>query len=176
MANTVTATLQLTGSGTFEKDTDLTSAVEAFSIGSNDFDEIKHEFTNGTGNNQINSIWFDERTIAASGNDDLDLAGGLTDVYGATITFAILKIILIDIDTPDGTKSVLVGPAGVANGFQGPFGGTGATVYLTVKESLYIVEPWTGWTVTAGTGDILRVTNGSGAASVIYRILLGGEV
>lgn len=173
MANTLTATLEIKGQGTFEKDTDVTSAIESFSIGSNDFDEIKTDWTNGTGSNQANSLWTDERTLANGATDSLDLAGGLTDVYGATITFAVLKCLLIHIDSADGTKALRVGPRSVSNAFTGPWGD--ATDFVTVHKTLYMEEPFTGWTVTAGTGDLLIVNNNSGV-SVTYRILLMGEV
>lgn len=173
MANILTATLSISGQGTFEKETDLTSLVESFSIGSNDFDSISTEWTNGTGNNQANSLWTDERTLADTATDSLDLAGGLTDAFGATITFAVLKCILIAIDSPDGTKRLRVGPRSVANAFVGPFGD--ASDFLTIYKQLYIEEPFTGWTVTSGTGDLLIVNNNSGG-SVTYRILLMGEV
>lgn len=175
MPNTLTATLSISGQGTFEKDTDLTSLVESFSIGSNDFDSISTEWTNGTGSVQANSMWTDERTLANGATDSLDLAGGLTDAFGATITFTVLKCILIAIDAPDGTKALRVGPNAVANAFQGPFGAVSANVYLTVMKQLYIEEPYTGWTVTAGSADLLVINNNSGV-SVTYRILLLGEV
>lgn len=173
MANTLTATLSISGQGTFEKDTDLTSLIESFSIGSNDFDAITTEWTNGTSSNQANSMWTDERTLATTTTDSLDLAGGLTDAFGATITFAVLKCILIAIDAPDGTKALRVGPRSVANAFIGPWGD--ASDFVTVHKTFYIEEPYTGWTVTAGTGDLLIINNNT-ASSVTYRILLLGEV
>lgn len=176
MANTLTATLQVTGQGLLEKDTDMSAPADPFSIGSNGFDEIKTELTDGTGSGQANSMWLDERTINASSNDDLDLAGGLTNVYGETITFTAIKVLLIAIDSPDGTKSVRLGPANVSNGWQGPWGGTGATVYETIHDWSVKSNKYGGWSVTAGTGDILRITNPSGSASVTYRILLIGTV
>jgi hypothetical protein len=168
---TLTFTFQVTGTGSYEKDTDLSSAVESYSIGSNDLDAISHEFTNGTGNNQANTIWSDERTLANGGTDSLDLAGGLTDVFGSTLTFTKIKAILIDIDAPDGTKALRVGPRSVANAFTGPWGD--ASDFITVTRTYYQVEPYSGWTVTAGTGDLLVVNNNSGV-SVTYRIVLLG--
>ena len=173
MANIVTATIQLQVNGTFEKETDLTSAIESFATGSNDFDAIKEEYTDGTGSNQIKSLWFDERTLTTTATDSLDLAGGLTDVYGATITFTVLKFILIDIDAPDGTKVLRVGPRSVANAFVGPFGDS--SDFVNVYRTFYISEPYTGWTVTAGTGDLLVINNNT-AGSITYRIMVGGEV
>ena len=175
MANTLTATCDLTVRGSFEKDTDLTSLIDAFATGSNDFDAITMELTNGTGTGQANSKWEDTRTLAASGNDDLDLAGGLTDAFGATITFTKIKFLVVTLDAPDGTLSLRVGPQGVANAWQGPFGGTGATVYKTVTQAEILVFDKYGFSVTAATGDILRINNPS-ASSVVYHIFMIGTV
>ena len=173
MAKTLTATINLTANGTYENDTDLTSLIESFSIGSNDLDAISHEFTNGTGNNQVNTLWSDERTLATLTTDSLDLAGALTDAFGSTLTFTRIKAILIDIDAPDGTKALRVGPRAVANAFQGPWGGVGAEAYSTVHRTFYQVEPYTGWLVTAGTADLLIINNNT-AGSVTYRIVILG--
>src|SRR5690349_14906604 len=41
----------------------------------------------GTGNNQANTMFADTRTLTASSSENLDLAGGLTDPLGGTLTF-----------------------------------------------------------------------------------------
>ena len=38
--------------------------------------------TDGTGANQAKAVFADERTLAASATENLDLAGGLTDAFG----------------------------------------------------------------------------------------------
>lgn len=175
MANTLTGTISISGQFTYEKDTDLSSAFESFAIGSNDLDAIAAEFTNGTGNEQATHIWADERTLANGADDSLDLAGGLTDVYGATLTFTKIKAILIDIDSPDGTKFLKVGPNNTSNAFVGPWGANAANVYETVYQTMYKVHPFAGWTVAATTGDLLIISNTStGSVSCTYRIVLVG--
>src|SRR5689334_6535911 len=81
---------------------------------------------NGTGANQADRLFSDTRTIAISGTDDLDLAGVLTDAFGATSTFVKVKVIAIAAAAAN-TNTVVVGNA-AANQFQGPFGAVTHTV------------------------------------------------
>ena len=107
--------------------------------------------------------------------DNIDLSGVLADGVGNTgLVFAKIKLAVVALYSPDGTIALRVGPQGVANPWQGPYGGSGATVYKTVKYwDVIDYDPVTGTTVTAGTGDILGIYNPGGVA-VDYQILLAG--
>jgi hypothetical protein len=166
------AVFALTGSGTLTSPKDLSTPTDAVAIGSGNFDEVAIEFADGNGSEEAEAWWHDERTVAATTADNIDLAGSLTGPFGVTVTALKIKWIILAIDTPDGIKTIRVGPRGVSNAFQGPWGGTGATVYQDVTHHLPLFEPFTGWTVTAGTGDILGIYNPS-AVSVTYRIWIG---
>ena len=50
---------------------------------------------NGTGANQADKVFTDTRTVTTGATDSLDLAGSLTDAFGATITLARVKAILV---------------------------------------------------------------------------------
>jgi hypothetical protein len=127
----------------------------------------------GSGTNQANRIFHDERTIAASSNDDLDLAGVLLDAFGTTLTFARIKAMFIKADIGN-ANNVVVGAA-ASNTWVGPFGGATHTVAARPGGMLTFISPdATGWPVTAGTGDQLRVANGGAGSSVLYRIGLVG--
>lgn len=125
----------------------------------------------GSGSGQANKVYLATRTLASAANDDLDLAGGLTDPFGVTLTFATIKAIVVRAD-PANTTELQVRP-GASNGFVGPFGAAGQHVHVRAGGALVFAAPQTGWTVTAGTGDILRVTNAAGA-SAIYSIEIVG--
>jgi hypothetical protein len=174
-ATNLSLTLGVTGQGKLSSSLDLSTPGDSVQIGAGNFDAISVAFDFGTASAQAKEWFHDERSILTGANDDLDLAGGLTNPFGTAITFTVVKWLIIDIDAPDGTKVLRVGPQGVANAWQGPHGGVAAGNYITVHRSLFHVEPYTGWTVTAGTGDILRINN-PGAGTVNYRIWLGGEV
>lgn len=127
---------------------------------------------NGTGNGQADMIWSDTRTIAASSSENLDLAGVLVGAFGNTLTFAKIKAILVVADAGN-TNDVVVGAAG-SNTFVGPF--ADATDAIKVKPGgvFLAVAPNTGWTVTASTGDILKVANSGSGTGVTYSVILIG--
>jgi hypothetical protein len=127
----------------------------------------------GTGANQADKVWSDTRTITASGTDDIDLAGVLTDAFGAGLTFVKVKIIAVSAASGN-TNNVVVGNA-AATQFQGPFGAVTHTVAVA-PGGLFLVAraDAAGWPVGAGTSDLLRVTNGGAGTSVTYDIVIIG--
>lgn len=131
------------------------------------------ELLDGVGVDQADRLFTDQRTINASSNDDLDLAAVLTDAFGQTITFARIKAILV-VAAAGNTNDVVIGAA-AANAFVGPFGASTHTVRVRPGGmALLACKDATGWAVTAGTGDILRIANSAGGTSVTYDIVLIG--
>jgi hypothetical protein len=146
-------------------------------VGGNDFGgprftprvEKRLALTNGTGANQADICWLDERTLSSGASDDLDLVGALTDAMGVTVNVAELAGIIF-IAGGANTTSLTIG--GGSNPFVGFLGGTNPTVGpLPAGTVLLLATPAAAGlgTVTADTADILRVTNGSGAEAT-YQI------
>lgn len=130
-------------------------------------------FSSGVGAGQVDQIFLDTRTIAASANDDLDLAGVLVNPLGATITFARIKGILIKA-APGNTNNVIVG-GGASNPFIN--WATGTTPAVVVKPGGFFAlfaPDAAGYAVTAATGDIFRITNSGAGTGVTYDIVLLG--
>jgi hypothetical protein len=127
---------------------------------------------NGTGSGQANLLFADQRTIAASSSENLDLAGVLTDPFGNTLTFAAIKVIRICASSAN-TNNVLVGGA-ASNTFLGMF--DDATDIIRVKPGgcFLWIAPQTGATVTASTGDILKIANSSSGTGVTYDVTILG--
>jgi hypothetical protein len=125
----------------------------------------------GTGSGQANWMYTATRTVAATTADNLDLAGSLTDGLGNTITATKLKLAVVAISSPDGTKSLRVGPRGVSNATLAGFGD--ASDYQTVRNWWVQYDPVGGYDVTAGTADLFCLYN-PGAGSVTYTVLLAG--
>lgn len=113
-----------------------------------------------------------ERTLAASANDDLDLAGGLNDAFGAPVTFVKLKLIIILPDVGN-TNDVVLKP-GNTNPFTGPFSGTTPAVQAGPGGAIVLGSPKAGWAVTPTTGDMIRVSNSGAGTSVKYRYAFVG--
>jgi hypothetical protein len=131
------------------------------------------DLASGTGLNQADRIFHDQRTLAASASEDLDLAGGLTDAFGATLTFARVKGLII-VAAAANTNNVVIGNA-TANAFVGPFGAATHTLAVRPGGVLALFAPdATAYAVTAGTGDLLKVLNSAGGTSVTYDLIIVG--
>jgi hypothetical protein len=129
--------------------------------------------SSGTASGQADVTWGDSNTLAASANTDIDLAGTLTGPLGGTVTFAKVKLIMVTADEGN-TNNVVLGNA-ASNGFVGPFGAATHTIAVPPGGTVVLAAPGTaGWTVTAGTGDLLRVANSGAGSTVSYKILVVG--
>lgn len=146
-----------------ESPTDLSTPTDELSLS----EAIR--LASGTGSGSADREFHDSRTLTTGATEDLDLAGGLTDPLGNTLTFATIKAIVV-LAASGNTTNLTLGNG--TNAWVGPWGATGTEV---VKPGgLYVnVAPGTGWTVTASTADILKVANAAGA-SATYRIVLLG--
>jgi len=129
-------------------------------------------FTGGTLANQVDRMFFDERTVGAASNDDIDLAGALIDAYGATITFAEIAAILI---VASASNANLLSIGGGSNPWITWLIATGDGVKVPPGGVFLLAGPdGTGLgAVTAGTGDILRIGNAGGAPCTFKIAILG---
>jgi len=126
----------------------------------------------GVAVSQADQVFSDTRTLAASGTEDLDLAGGLSDPFGAALTFVKVKAIIL-LPATGNTNDVLLGGA-ASNGFVGPFADATDKVKGGPGGAIVLVAPKAGWTVTAATGDLLKVANSSSGTPVTYDIVIVG--
>lgn len=120
-------------------------------------------FGNGTTSGNIDLVYVAERTVSSGANDDVDVAGALSSGLGTSIAAAEVVGIAIVNKQKDGTAnttSLIIG--GSTNGLPGY---TSAVESIAPGGMYMVVSPDASGiaTVTAGTGDILRITNGSGA-------------
>lgn len=128
------------------------------------------QFTDGTGANQADILWADERTIAASLSEDIDLVGVLADAFGTTIEAAELVAILV-IAAAGNTNNVVLGDA------TSPvplFGGTNPTFAVKPGGFFFVAAPNAAGLLTVGAGstDDLKVANSSSGSSVTYQIAI----
>lgn len=170
MAVTFTGNVRITVGGTLTNtDSDLQTTTSTLSYSQT------HNITNGTGADQANMVWSDTRTLTASASESLDLAGGLTDGFGSTITFTKIKGIVINAASAN-TNNVLVGGA-ASNQFINWVSDATDVIVVRPGASFVLMAPdSTGFAVTAGTGDLLKVANSAGTTSVTYDIILIGCV
>lgn len=141
--------------------------------GSNDFGgpsfqpviETLIQLTDGVAANQANIAFADERTLASGATDSIDLAGVLTDAFGATIAAAEIVAILI-INKPRAGSPVNTTDLTIGGGTNGVF----ATAFPLVLKPGAVLLAGAGDAagikiVTPGTADILTIINSAGAAA-----------
>lgn len=163
IANT---TLRVAASVTQTKALDLAVARMPLDI------DISMPLGSGTGAGQADLVFADTRTLAASATEDLDLAGVLTDAFGATLTFARIKGIIVKAASGN-TNNIVVGGA-ASNAWSTLLGATGTA---TVRPGGYFAagaSDATAYAVTAGTGDLLKIANSGSGTPVTYDIFLIG--
>lgn len=131
-------------------------------------------FTDGSGANQVAQVFTDTRTIAASSNDDLDLNGVLTNALGASV--ALTKVRAVVIKAAAGNSNDVVVGGAATNAVSSVFGATTHTVKVKPGGMLVLVAPdATAYALTAGTADVLRITNGGAGSTVTYDIVILGS-
>lgn len=129
-------------------------------------------WTSGTGANQGDRRFHDQRTLSASGTEDLDLAGSLTDVFGNTITFARIKMVLVTAASGNTNNVNVTRPA--SNGVPLFLAASDGVAIRPGGGFLWWAPDSTGVAVTAGTGDLLTFTNSAGSTSVTYDVVIIG--
>jgi len=145
---------------------DLSTPVDALSL------TQRIQLTNGTGANQADMLWHDERTLSASATEDLDLAASLTSSFGATLTFARIKALIVVAASANTNNVQVTRPAS-----------NGVPLFLAAGDGIPVlpggVFAWVapnaaGVAVTADTGDLLTFTNSAGSTSVTYDVVIVG--
>lgn len=132
------------------------------------------QLASGTGAGQADLVFSDRRTLAASGTENLDLAGSLAGAFGATITFVKVKGLYIKAADAN-TNNVVIG-AEATNPWATLLNSTGT---LTLRPGAVVLAAAgqadaTGYGVTATTGDLLKVVNSAGGTSVTYDVVVIG--
>lgn len=132
------------------------------------------QLSSGTGAGNADVAFSDTRTIAPSSNDDVDLVGSLTNVYGATFSPARIKMILV-VAAAANANNVVVGAA-AATQWAALLGTTGT---VTLRPGAFFMAvagaaDATAYVCAGGATDVLRIANSGAGTSVNYDIVLVG--
>lgn len=128
----------------------------------------------GTSANQADIVYTASDSVTASGTDNIDLAGSLSDAFGNTLTYVeIVGLVVVNKNTTSG-DTIDVTP-GASNGISTILGGTDPTIEVGPGGVLVLFSPVDGYGVTAGTHDILSITETGGANAVTYDIYILGR-
>ena len=164
----VTSTLSMAASVLQTKALDLTAAEDSLAF------RRAVNLTDGTTAGKADKVFHDRRVLAASASEDLDLAGVLSDVFGAAITWARVKGLFISAAATN-TNSVVVGAASATQ--WATLLNAAGTLTLRPGASFCAIAgaaDATGWAVTAGTGDLLKIANSAAGTPVTYDIVIVG--
>jgi len=136
--------------------------------------------TDGTTAGKFDRAYMAERTLASAATDSLDVAGGLTDAFGASITMVEIAAIFIlnkprlSTEVANTTDLTLFGGS---NPFPGILGGTTPTIGPIKPGGFAMLAAGMHASgigaVVAATGDIVRIVNGSGASNKYQIGILG---
>lgn len=166
MATTLDTTITVQIAATYKNLLDLSTPVDSL------LEKKNIQLANGTLANSADRIFHDQRTIAASSNEDLDLAGVLTGPFGATLTFVEVRAIFVFAAASNVNNVRVTRPAS-----------NGVPLFLAASDGIDVPPggmfmwacPADGkLTVTASTGDLINVANSSSGSSVTYDVIIIG--
>lgn len=161
----------LSGTTTFNVTMNYVNALDLANVTQPIAENWQQTWTNGTGSNQIDLMWNDQRTVTAAA-EDLDFAGVLTNpVTGAAMTFVKINGIFIKNNSTSTGEVLLVG--GDANGLVNWVGAANDIIKVGPSGVFALWQPIDGYTVTAATGDILQID--PGANTITYNIVVIGR-
>jgi hypothetical protein len=155
----------------FQESLDLSTVADAARL------VFAASLADGVAADQADKLWHDQRTLAPSGSEILDLTSLTNTMFGSAVAASFAKVrILLIINTATASGDDLhVGGAGAgANAWTAPFAGNAdAKITVPADSVLLVVNKKSGWTVTNGSSDALRIAN-NGSGSVTYKIAIVG--
>lgn len=125
-------------------------------------------FTDGAGADQANVLYQGQISLSG-GAYNLDLNGVLTDSYGTMVSLVRVKGILVKNNSTSNTMTF--GAAG-SNPWVGLLNSTGTFTLPAGAFALFATPDATGFTVVAGTGDILKV---AGTGTDTFTVIVLGS-
>ncbi len=131
----------------------------------------------GTAVDQADQLWHAQQTLAASGVVSLDLTNLARSVFGGSLAISFAKVkavVLVNLATTSGLD-LLVGGAGAGgNGWGAPFNNNkDAKLVLPAESALVLVNRKSGWTVTNGSSDVLKIENPQASPVTFKAALIG---
>lgn len=132
------------------------------------------DLTTGTSQNQFDVGYDNSGSIAASGNQDFDFVGALTDRLGTTISaLKVIALLVINTSTTAGID-LKVGNGG-SNEWTSWKGAAGDYVTVRSTGAMVIVAPNDGYSLVNGASDSLRLTNASGSSACTWELYMLGR-
>ena len=126
-------------------------------------------FTDGTGDDQADTVYRASRELGAGASETLNLYSGLTDAFGASVSFATLKAVSIYNTSASQTLTIGSGSLPLL-----PWSDISTATTTIAPNGVFVwCRPNTGATVASSSACCLHIENNAGA-SCTYRIFLLG--
>ncbi len=171
MADTLAVDVKTSLNWSFQNKLDLATVSDVSKL------EYTASLADGTAASQADKLWHDQRILSPTAYEDLDLTNLTNIVFGNTITinFARVKLLLvINTSIISGDDMRVGGGGAVNNAWSAPFNADqDAKIELPADSTLLLTNKPTGWTVTDGASDKLRIDNPT-ANSITYKIVIVG--
>jgi len=137
---------------------------------------VEFDVTTGTGADQMDLLWHDQRTLTASASEELDLADGtLVNSFGVASAFAEVRMICIIASSDNDAANDIVVGGTVTHEWLGWLTAAGDKITLSTGAASINYSPSDGgWPVASGSSDTLQIANSAGTNSVTYDIYIGG--
>lgn len=134
------------------------------------------EYADGNASNQAQDTIVVNATVLSNDYQTYDLAGGVTDRFGNTITFLKVKEITIcNKSTTAGEDIVFGGQAATGGNLISTLFNGATTAGITIRAGGIMVwaDPLTGITITGGTADVLMIGN-EGTGPIEFDLIIKG--
>jgi hypothetical protein len=133
--------------------------------------QFLQSFSDGTGLGQIQKLYGDLFSQAQSVNNDIDLNPGPAGAFGAVLFNTLKGIIVINDAASPGNITV----GNVTNGITSPFGAATHSQIVAPGGIYANLNPSAiGFTVTAGTADLVRIASAANAGTYTGAVVLLG--
>ncbi|MHB8286370.1 MAG: hypothetical protein ACYDD1_17090 [Caulobacteraceae bacterium] len=124
---------------------------------------ISVSLSDGTAVGQADGLFTDDTGVTAGVANEYDLASGLLDIYGASLEFSAIKVIMVVADANNASDLIVGGGT-----WEGPFGAAGNT--LNIKPGgvwpMFCLDA-NGWPVAEGADSFLITSEDDAAYSLI---------
>jgi hypothetical protein len=134
--------------------------------------DLSDTLADGTGLDQADQIWHDERALSATSTENIDLNGTLTNALGDTVSLARVKALIIWNKNTTAGENLQVGAGSTTFNLFGSL----SSRHTIGPNGIFVVwEPSAAAkAVTAGSADLLMIRNANSVV-VTYQIIVVGS-